>query len=155
MEPTAGNRRARATTCGTASNHPKWLAQATDRSAGRMATQLSWLHANYPEAFMTPRYKLPPGGDVPPVTAAHRIGLSLEAFRSVRRNLSHVAFHRLMKRPAFSTSVPSRFTPSTSPRCYFRHRALAYNSCRVSRWAACPWGLYLRPFAFGANFSGL
>lgn len=29
---------------------------------------------------MTLRFKLPPGGDVPPVTAARRIGLSLEAF---------------------------------------------------------------------------
>jgi hypothetical protein len=33
------------------------------------------------EAFMTPRFKLPPGGDVPPITAARRMGLSLEAFR--------------------------------------------------------------------------
>jgi hypothetical protein len=29
---------------------------------------------------MTPRFKLPPGGDVPPVTAARRLGLSLDAF---------------------------------------------------------------------------
>ena len=29
---------------------------------------------------MTMRFKLPPGGDVPPVTAARRMGLSLEAF---------------------------------------------------------------------------
>ena len=27
------------------------------------------------------RFHLPPGGDVPPVTAARRIGLSLDAFR--------------------------------------------------------------------------
>ena len=27
------------------------------------------------------RFKLPPGGDVPPVTAARRMGLSLDAFR--------------------------------------------------------------------------
>ena len=31
---------------------------------------------------MTPRFKLPPGGDVPPVTAARRMGLSLDAFRT-------------------------------------------------------------------------
>jgi hypothetical protein len=30
---------------------------------------------------MSLRFKLPPGGDVPPVTAARRIGLSLEAFQ--------------------------------------------------------------------------
>jgi hypothetical protein len=30
---------------------------------------------------MSLRFKLPSGGDVPPVTAARRIGLSLEAFR--------------------------------------------------------------------------
>jgi hypothetical protein len=29
---------------------------------------------------MTLRFKLPPGGDVPPVVAARRLGLSLEAF---------------------------------------------------------------------------
>jgi hypothetical protein len=29
---------------------------------------------------MTLRFKLPPGGDVPPIAAARRIGLSLEAF---------------------------------------------------------------------------
>ena len=32
---------------------------------------------------MTMRFKLPPGGDVPPVTAARRMGLSLDAFREV------------------------------------------------------------------------
>src|SRR5262249_38249286 len=32
---------------------------------------------------MTLRFKLPPGGDVPPVTAARRMGLSLDAFRDV------------------------------------------------------------------------
>jgi hypothetical protein len=31
---------------------------------------------------MTLRFKLPPGGDVPPVTAARRMGLSLDAFRN-------------------------------------------------------------------------
>lgn len=30
---------------------------------------------------MTLRFKLPTGGDVPPVTAARRVGLSLDAFR--------------------------------------------------------------------------
>jgi hypothetical protein len=30
---------------------------------------------------MSLRFRLPPGGDVPPITAARRIGLSLEAFR--------------------------------------------------------------------------
>jgi hypothetical protein len=32
---------------------------------------------------MTLRFKLPPGGDVPPIVAARRIGLSLDAFRDV------------------------------------------------------------------------
>jgi hypothetical protein len=36
---------------------------------------------NDAEAFMTLRFKLPPGGDVPPITAARRMGLSLDAFR--------------------------------------------------------------------------
>src|SRR5713226_7378695 len=36
---------------------------------------------NDAEAFMTLRFKLPPGGDVPPVSAARRMGLSLDAFR--------------------------------------------------------------------------
>lgn len=31
---------------------------------------------------MTMRFKLPPGGDVPPVVAARRLGLSLEAFEA-------------------------------------------------------------------------
>ena len=31
---------------------------------------------------MTLRFKLPPGGDVPPIVAARRLGLSLEAFNS-------------------------------------------------------------------------
>ena len=30
---------------------------------------------------MTLRFKLPPGGDIPPVAAARRMGLSLDAFR--------------------------------------------------------------------------
>lgn len=30
---------------------------------------------------MTQRFKLPPGGDVPPSVAARRLGLSLEAFQ--------------------------------------------------------------------------
>ena len=30
---------------------------------------------------MAPRFKLPPGGDIPPVTAARRMGLSLDALR--------------------------------------------------------------------------
>jgi len=30
---------------------------------------------------MAPRFKLPPGGDVPPVSAARRMGLSLDVFR--------------------------------------------------------------------------
>jgi hypothetical protein len=30
---------------------------------------------------MTLRFKLPPGGDVPPLTAARRVGLSLDEFR--------------------------------------------------------------------------
>src|SRR5262245_13867591 len=36
---------------------------------------------------MAPRFKLPPGGDVPPVTAARRMGLSLDAFRDVLPDL--------------------------------------------------------------------
>ena len=36
---------------------------------------------NDAEAFMTLRFKLPPGGDIPPVAAARRMGLSLDAFR--------------------------------------------------------------------------
>src|SRR5260370_28868699 len=36
---------------------------------------------NGAEAFMTLRFKLPPGGDAPPITAARRMGLSLDAFR--------------------------------------------------------------------------
>lgn len=31
---------------------------------------------------MTMRFKLPPGGDVPPETAARRMGMTLEAFNS-------------------------------------------------------------------------
>lgn len=31
---------------------------------------------------MTLRFRLPPGGDVPPVAAARRLGLSLDAFQS-------------------------------------------------------------------------
>lgn len=31
---------------------------------------------------MTMRFKLPPGGDVPPSTAARRLGLSLEQFKA-------------------------------------------------------------------------
>src|SRR6266576_2764690 len=50
---------------------PEWLsADATLREA-----------LNDTEAFMSMRFKLPPGGDVPPVSAARRMGLSLDAFR--------------------------------------------------------------------------
>jgi hypothetical protein len=35
---------------------------------------------NDAEAFMTLRFKLPSGGDVPPIAAARRMGLSLDAF---------------------------------------------------------------------------
>ena len=50
---------------------PEWLsADATLREA-----------LNDAEAFMAMRFKLPPGGDIPPVTAARRMGLSLDAFR--------------------------------------------------------------------------
>src|SRR5258707_4999401 len=50
---------------------PEWLiADATLREA-----------LNDTEAFMAMRFKLPPGGDVPPVSAARRMGLSLDAFR--------------------------------------------------------------------------
>jgi hypothetical protein len=40
-----------------------------------------------PEAFMAPRFKLPPVGDVPPVAAARRMGLSHDAFRDVLPDL--------------------------------------------------------------------
>jgi hypothetical protein len=36
---------------------------------------------------MTLRFKLPPGGDVPPITAARRMGLSLDAFREALPDL--------------------------------------------------------------------
>jgi hypothetical protein len=36
---------------------------------------------------MTLRFKLPPGGDVPPLTAARRLGLSLDAFREALPSL--------------------------------------------------------------------
>lgn len=34
---------------------------------------------------MTMRFHLPPGGDVPPIVAARRLGLSLEAFEAALR----------------------------------------------------------------------
>lgn len=36
---------------------------------------------------MAMRFKLPPGGDVPPVVAARRIGLSLDAFNEALQGL--------------------------------------------------------------------
>lgn len=41
---------------------------------------------------MTLRFKLPPGGDVPPITAARRIGLSLDAFRDALPQLAARGF---------------------------------------------------------------
>jgi hypothetical protein len=43
---------------------------------------------------MTLRFKLPPGGDVPPVTAARRMGLSLDAFRNALPELVARGFPR-------------------------------------------------------------
>src|SRR5260370_8377274 len=43
-------------------------------------------------AFMAMRFKLPPGGDVPPVTAARRMRLSLDAFREALPELSSPGF---------------------------------------------------------------
>lgn len=49
---------------------------------------------------MTQRFRLPPGGDVPPVTAARRLGLSLEAFTA--------ALPELQKRaPPFPDADPT------------------------------------------------
>lgn len=41
---------------------------------------------------MTMRFKLPPGGDVPPVVAARRLGLSLEQFNAVLPGLMERRF---------------------------------------------------------------
>ena len=76
---------------------PEWLgADATLREA-----------LNDAEAFMATRFKLPPGGDVPPVTAARRMG-GCPSMRSAKhcRNLSREDFHRLTKRRAISVSMP-------------------------------------------------
>jgi|SRR5215813_9919202 len=43
---------------------------------------------------MALRFKLPPGGDVPPATAARRMGLSLDAFRDALPDLVARGFPR-------------------------------------------------------------
>jgi hypothetical protein len=43
---------------------------------------------------MTLRFKLPPGGDVPPITAARRMGLSFKAFRGALPELVSRGFPR-------------------------------------------------------------
>jgi hypothetical protein len=43
---------------------------------------------------MALRFKLPPGGDVPPVAAARRMGLSLDAFRDALPELIARGFPR-------------------------------------------------------------
>src|SRR6266852_1698712 len=62
---------------------------------------------NDAEAFMTLRFKLPPGGDVP--RSRLRAEWACHLMRSAMRcrNLSPVAFHRLTERPAISISMPS------------------------------------------------
>lgn len=41
---------------------------------------------------MSMRFHLPPGGDVPPIAAARRLGLSLEAFRAALPELTSRSF---------------------------------------------------------------
>lgn len=41
---------------------------------------------------MTLRFKLPPGGDVPPITAARRLGLSLDEFNRLLPGLLQAHF---------------------------------------------------------------
>lgn len=41
---------------------------------------------------MALRFKLPPGGDVPPVAAARRLGLSLDAFKEALTELKQRGF---------------------------------------------------------------
>jgi len=48
---------------------------------------------------MSMRFKLPPGGDVPPVVAARRLGLSLEAFTAALPALQQ-------RHPAFPSADP-------------------------------------------------
>jgi len=43
---------------------------------------------------MTMRYKLPPGGDVPPITAARRLWLTLDAFEKILPGLLARGFPR-------------------------------------------------------------
>jgi hypothetical protein len=62
---------------------------------------------------MAPRFRLPPGGDVPPVTAARRMGLSLMRSAKHCRSLSRGGFHRLTKQRAISISMP--LTPGAVP----------------------------------------
>jgi hypothetical protein len=62
---------------------------------------------------MTLRFKLPPGGDVPPVTAARRMDCRLMHSAMHYRNLSRVAFHGLTKQQAISISM--RSTPGAVP----------------------------------------
>ena len=50
---------------------------------------------------MSLRFKLPPGGDVPPVTAGRRLGLSLDAFNealSARSDLDGGSIFRVTSR---------------------------------------------------------
>ena len=49
---------------------------------------------------MTLRFKLPPGGDVPPVVAARRLGLSLDQFKQALPGL-------LARAPPFPAPDPS------------------------------------------------
>lgn len=49
---------------------------------------------------MTMRFKLPPGGDVPPATAARRLGLSLEAFKAALPELQQ-------RTPPFPSADPT------------------------------------------------
>jgi hypothetical protein len=68
---------------------------------------------------MTLRFKLPPGGDVPPVTAARRMGLSLDAFRYVLPTLVARAFPQADETTAISISMPSTSGVAPAIRIFF------------------------------------
>jgi len=68
---------------------------------------------------MAKRFKLPPGGDLPPVTAARRMGLSLHAFREALPKLVSRGFPQADETTGnFDLDTIDAWRPARNPRLF-------------------------------------
>jgi len=82
---------------------------------------------------MTLRFKLPPGGDVPPTTAARRMGLSLDAFRDALPELVARGFPRADETTGnFDLDAIDAWRRNRNPHLFHDHLNLSEDSLNLN-----------------------